>query len=236
MTAAAPIHLAGERLMLDPAGALVWPAQRMLIVSDLHLEKSTSLAARGCLLPPFDTRETLDLLASFIRRYGPKTIVALGDSFHDPRGSNRLSEPDRARLAAMAGACRFVWVLGNHDNTPPVDLPGKATEAFELGKLTFRHQAQPGRVTGEISGHFHPKATVAVRGTSISRACFVADGYRLMLPALGAFTGGLDIGDVAIAELFPRGGRAFLLGRERVYAFPFAASRPSTRQKATLPL
>jgi DNA ligase-associated metallophosphoesterase len=236
MTAAAPFHLAGERLMLDPAGALVWPAQRMLIVSDLHLEKSTSLAARGALLPPFDTRETLELLATFIRRYGPKTIVALGDSFHDAAGATRLCDADRARLAAIAGACRFIWVLGNHDRTPPADLPGEATDMFEIGKLKFRHQAQKGRVTGEISGHFHPKATVAVRGATISRSCFVADGYRMMLPAIGAYTGGLDIGDAAIADLFPRGGRAFLLGRERLYAFPFAASRPSARQTESLPL
>ncbi len=226
MNTSAPFHLAGERLMLDPAGALMWPAHRLLVVSDLHFEKSTSLAARGALLPPFDTRETLDLLAGFIRKYAPKIVVALGDSFHDAQGANRLQEADRTRLAAMASGCQFIWVLGNHDKTPPEGLPGEAMPEFTLGKLRFRHQAQAGRVSGEISGHFHPKATVPVRGTTVSRACFVADGYRMMLPALGAYTGGLDIGDAAIATLFPRGGQAFLLGRERLYAFPFAATRP----------
>jgi DNA ligase-associated metallophosphoesterase len=181
------------------------------------------------MLPPYDTRETLDLLAVFIRRYGPRIIVALGDSFHDSNGAARLQDADRARLTAMASECRFIWVLGNHDAIAPEGLPGESMPEFGLGKLRFRHQAQPGRVTGEISGHFHPKATVPVRGTTVSRPCFVADGYRMMLPALGAFTGGLDIGDAAIATLFPRGGQAFLLGKERLYAFPFAASRPSAK-------
>jgi DNA ligase-associated metallophosphoesterase len=238
MSAAAPIHLAGERLMLDPAGCLHWPAQRMLVVSDLHFEKSTAAAGRGALLPPFDTRETLAQLAGHIRKYAPRTVLCLGDSFHDAKGASRLQAADHARLHAMASETRFIWVLGNHDPAPPDGLPGEACAEHRLGNLVFRHQAHAGRVSGEISGHFHPKASVAVRGANITRPCFIADGYRLMLPAIGAYTGGLDVTDSAIAAHFPRGGRVFLLGRERLYSFPVGPSRPGAarREPELMPL
>lgn len=228
---AAPVHLAGERLMLDPCGCIHWPAQRTLIVADLHFEKGSSAALRGDLLPPFDTRETLELLAQAMRRYGPRRVVALGDSFHDRGGAGRLMPGDLARLKALAGEADFVWVLGNHDPTPPVGLPGVAVEEHRVGTLVFRHQARAGRVSGELTGHFHPKACVEVRGARVSRPCFVADGYRILLPALGAYTGGLDVADDAVAELFPRGGRVFLLGRERLFSFPYAQRRPAKRNK-----
>lgn len=230
---AAPLHIAGERLMLDPAGALHWPAQRLLVVSDLHFEKSSSAAARGALLPPYDTRETLALLAGFVRTYAPRTIVALGDSFHDATASARLQAPDQQRLHAIASATRFIWVLGNHDPAPPQGLPGEAVEEFSHGPLVFRHQAREGRVMGEISGHFHPKASVAVRGTQVTRPCFMADGYRMMLPAIGAYTGGLDVQDPAISAFFPRGGRVFLLGKERLYSFPIGPSRKGSHAPST---
>ena len=228
---AAPIHLAGERLMLDPEGGLFWPARRLLAVADLHLEKGSAAAARGALLPPWDTRATLDRLAGLLRRWRPETVVALGDSFHDARGAGRLQPADRARLAAMGRAARFVWVLGNHDPAPPEGLPGEATEALVLGALTFRHIATGGG-GGDISGHFHPKASVPTAGTVVSRPCFVFDGARLMLPAIGAYTGGLDVRDPAIAALFPRGGRVFLLGRERLFSFPLAARAAGRRVQA----
>ena len=212
--------------MLDPAGAVHWPAQRMLIVADLHFEKGSSAAVRhGSLLPPFDTRETLAQLTSLVRKYDPRVILALGDSFHDVRGSTRLQPADRAQLAALAQGRRMIWVLGNHDALPPDGLPGESVGEHGEGPLRFRHEAQAGRVMGELSGHFHPKATVAVRGAHICRPCFIADGYRLMLPAIGAYTGGLDVRDGAIAGHFPRGGRVFLLGRGRLYSFPTAPSR-----------
>jgi len=223
---AAPLHFAGERLTLDPAGALWWPARKILVVADLHFEKGTAFAEAGALLPPFDTRDTLSLLTTFLRRYRPECVILLGDSFHDNRGVHRLSESDRNRLVQLANSTKFLWILGNHDSEAPEGLPGESHAALKIGNLTFRHEAQPGRVVGEISGHFHPKARVAVRGTSISRPCFVIDGYRLMLPALGAYTGGLDVMEAAIALLYPRGGRVCLLGKERIYAFPFVASRP----------
>jgi DNA ligase-associated metallophosphoesterase len=222
---AAPIHLAGERLMLDPSGGVHWPAQRMLIVADLHFEKGTSAALRGALLPPFDTRETLAQLTSMVRKYDPRVILALGDSFHDARGAARLQHSDQTQLAALAHGRRLIWVLGNHDPQPPEGLPGESVAEHAEGALSFRHQARPGRVMGELSGHFHPKSTVAVRGAQVCRPCFMADGYRLMLPAIGAYTGGLDVRDPAISAHFPRGGRVFLLGRSRLYSFPAAPHR-----------
>ena len=232
---AAPIHLAGERLMLDPSGVVHWPAQRMLVVADLHFEKSSSAALKGALLPPFDTCETLALLAGLVRKYDPRTILALGDSFHDARASTRLQYADQVKLAALAHGRHIVWVLGNHDPSPP-DLPGHATVEHRVGALVFRHQAVAGRVMGELSGHFHPKAAVPVRGTQVSRPCFIADGFRLMLPAIGAYTGGLDVRDPAIAGHFPRGGRVFLLGRERLYSFPTGPLRAAAAQPRPRPL
>lgn len=226
---AAPIHLAGERLMLDPAGGLYWPARRLLAVSDLHLEKGTAFARQGMLLPPWDTHATLDRLALLLRHWRPETVVALGDSFHDPAGAARLPATERERLAAITRAHRFVWILGNHDPAPPDGLGGEAVAELALEKLIFRHESTADRTIGEIVGHHHPKATVDARTGPVSRPCFVFDGRRLMLPAFGAYTGGLDIADPAIARLFPRGGRAFLLGRERLFSFPFAARRGSQR-------
>jgi DNA ligase-associated metallophosphoesterase len=216
---AAPIHLAGERLMLDPAGALVWPATGMLVVADLHLEKGSSFARRGSLLPPWDTKVTLDRLALLLRRWKPRTVVALGDSFHDADGSGRLPHDEVARLASIAASVQFVWVQGNHDPSPPAGIGGEWVESFATGSLTFRHEALA-RASGEISGHYHPKATIPARAGSVTRACFVTDARRVMLPAFGAYTGGLDVRDPAIARLFPRGGRAFLLGKDRLFSFP----------------
>jgi DNA ligase-associated metallophosphoesterase len=222
----APVHLAGERLMLDPAGALFWPAQRLLAVADLHFEKGSAAAAQGSLLPPWDTRATLDRLAALLRRYKPETVVALGDSFHDASGVSRLHPQDRARLHLMTAAQKFVWVLGNHDPAPPEGIAGMAATEICIGTLRFVHQTRPGPALGEISGHHHPKAQVPARGATVSRPCFVFDSRRLMLPALGAYTGGLDVRDPAIAMLFPRGGRVFLLGQERLFSFPYAG-RPA---------
>jgi DNA ligase-associated metallophosphoesterase len=220
----APLHFAGERLMLDPSGALWWPAQGLLVVADLHFEKGTAAAVRGALLPPWDTRATLDRLAALLRRWQPQTVVALGDSFHDGDGPGRLAAQDLARLQAMAAAHRFVWVLGNHDPVPS-GLAGEVVTEWAAGPLLFRHAAHRGATGGEISGHYHPKASVPARGATVCRPCFVADARRLILPALGAYAGGLDVRDAAIAALFPRGGRLFLLGRERLFSFPYGPTR-----------
>lgn len=235
MTAAAPLHLRGERLMLDPLGGLAWPDAGVLACADLHLEKGTAAAARGQLVPPWDTDATLDRLALLVRRWNPRTLVLLGDSFHDARGASRLAPRDRARIAHLAEGRHLVWVLGNHDPLPPEGLPGEATEAWTHRTLIFRHEARPGTSSpaapGEISGHFHPKAAAPTRAGRISRPCFVADAQRVVLPALGAYTGGLDVTDAAIARLFPRGGRAFLLGEGRL--FSFTLGQVAGRQRVT---
>lgn len=222
---AAPIHIAGERLMLDPEGVLWWPARKLLAVADLHLEKGSSLAARGALLPPYDSRATLDRLLPLIRRYRPSRIVALGDSFHDRHGAARLGAAEAERLRAIAEAAELVWVLGNHDPTPPDGFPGVAVAEWREAAIAFRHEG--GGAAPEICGHHHPKALVPTRGKPVSRPCFVADARRLMLPAFGAYTGGLDVRDRAIAGLFPRGCRAFLLGKGRLYSFTLAQLRAS---------
>ncbi|MBN8901408.1 MAG: ligase-associated DNA damage response endonuclease PdeM [Rhodospirillales bacterium] len=219
----APIHLAGERLMLDPAGALFWPATGLLVVSDLHLEKGTAFARRGMLLPPWDTQATLDRLANLLRRWQPRIVVALGDSFHDAQGAARLPHAELRRLNAMTEAHRFIWVQGNHDPTPPAGVGGEWVEEFVTTPLLFRHQAIMAADPGEIVGHHHPKAAVPARGGSVSRPCFVGGDRRLMMPAFGAYTGGLDVRDRAIARLFPRGGRVFLLGKDRLFSFTLAA-------------
>ncbi|MFQ3622289.1 MAG: ligase-associated DNA damage response endonuclease PdeM [Acetobacteraceae bacterium] len=220
---AAPVHLLGERLMLDPDGVLWWPARRLLAVADLHLEKGSSLAARGALLPPYDSRATLERLIPLVRRYRPERLVALGDSFHDRHGAARLGRDETAAIAALASSTTLVWVLGNHDPVPPAGLPGAAHEALAEGPLVFRHDATG--EAGEITGHLHPKAAIATRGKWVSRPCFVADQRRVLLPAFGAYAGGLDVREPAVRALFPRGGRAFLLGRGRLFSFTLGQLR-----------
>lgn len=223
----APVHLAGERLMLDPAGVLFWPARRLLAVADLHLEKGSSFAARGAgLLPPYDTRETLLRLGNALRRYRPERLVALGDSFHDREGHARLDAADAAQLRHLLAGVNVTWVLGNHDPVPPGTLPGESCAEYAEGPLRFRHEAQPGRVApGEVSGHFHPKGSMPTRCGPVTRPCFMADGWRLILPAFGAYTGGLAATDPALTGLFPRGVRLFLLGKERLFSLPLAPAR-----------
>lgn len=216
---AAPLHIAGERLMLDPGGYVAWPAERLLAVADLHLEKGSAAAARGRLLPPYDTAETLARLARALDRWSARRLVLLGDSFHDADGAARLAPADARVLRRMLEGLEVTWVLGNHDPTPPRDLPGTAVAELRRGPFTFRHVGAPG-ATAELSGHYHPKATMPTRGGDITRPCFLTDGRRLLLPAFGAYAGGLAITDPAIARLFPRGGRAFLVGAERLFSFP----------------
>jgi DNA ligase-associated metallophosphoesterase len=217
---AAPLHIGGQRLMLDPSGVLAWPAEKLLCVADLHLEKGSAFAAAGRFLPPYDTRETLERLARAVKLWSPQRLVMLGDSFHDARGESRLAPADLAALLKLLAGREVTWVLGNHDPVAPASLPGEAVAELRRAPFVFRHIAQPGTVVGEISGHFHPKAAAPVRGGAVTRPCFLTDGRRVLLPAFGAFTGGLDIRDPAIAAFFPRGGRAFLLGEARLYSFP----------------
>jgi DNA ligase-associated metallophosphoesterase len=214
-------------MLLDAAGLLVWPGAGLLAVADLHLEKGSAGARAGSLLPPWDSRITLERLAAACARYRPSVVVAVGDSFHDGFGAGRLSAADRARLFAIAEGRRVVWVAGNHDPHPMMGVPGEAAGEFRAGPLLLRHEARRRRRaagTVEVCGHFHPKAVVATRGGGVSRPCFVvcASGERVMLPAFGAYAGGLDVSDPAIRGLFPAGGRVFLTGAERVFGFEMA--------------
>jgi DNA ligase-associated metallophosphoesterase len=217
---ASPLHFRDERLMLDPAGAAFWPAKRVLIVADLHFEKSTSLAARGALLPPYDTKATLERLNRLVRLYRPAKVIALGDSLHDNQAIQRMAKDDRAKIEAMAREAAFIWIAGNHDSAPN-GLPGTHVPIWREGPFTFRHEAAAmlGPREIEISGHFHPKASIDTRARRVSRPCFVSDSTRLMLPAFGAYAGGLDVRDSAIARLFPRGLRVFLLGQDQLFSF-----------------
>jgi DNA ligase-associated metallophosphoesterase len=201
------------------------PARRTLVVADLHSrEGQRPLPVRGQLLPPYDTRETLARLLPVLRLYGPRRIVFLGDSFHDAAGCTRLAAADRAALVHALAGIEATWIAGNHDPAPPVGLPGSTVDELRDGPLTFRH-IPLARAVGEVAGHLHPRATAPTRAGGVARACFVSDGRRVLMPAFGAYTGGLDTADPAIAGLFPRGGRAFLLGGERLYSFPLAPRR-----------
>lgn len=208
----------GARLQPDPGAALWWPAERMLIVSDLHLEKGSAMARRGHgLLPPYDSATTLRLLEGLVARYRPARLLALGDSFHDRDAFARLSGEETDRLIALSQRQEMIWITGNHDPEPPADLGGRILAEYRCGPLLFRHEPSPGRVAGEVAGHLHPKARVRGRGRSVRARCFVTDGLRLVVPAFGAFTGGLDVTDDAFRPYFPRAFHAWMLLRDRVH-------------------
>jgi DNA ligase-associated metallophosphoesterase len=213
------LHLPGAVLVADAAGVLVWPEREVLVVADLHLEKGSGLAARGRLLPPYDTGATLARLERTLQHWRPRTVVSLGDSFHDRRAATRLPAEARNRLCALTAAVDWIWVAGNHDPEPPDGLGGRAVETFELAGLLFRH-APDGGGAGEVAGHLHPKAAVRNRGRRLSRRCFATDGRRVVLPAFGAYTGGLNVLDPAFGQLFPAGFHAYVLGPERIHVIP----------------
>ncbi len=227
MTAAMTLN--GAELVLDPSGALWWAQRRTLAVADLHLEKGSGLAAAGRLLPPYDTRATIDRLAVVLRRYRPDRVIALGDSFHDRKASARMDATDLERLARLVGEHDWIWLRGNHDPEPPAELGGAADRELALEPLIFRHEPAEGAVDGEVCGHFHPKAAVRVRGRRISGRCFVTDGARLVLPAFGAYTGGLDALDSAITDLFRGAVRVYLIGRAAIYLFSAERLEPPRR-------
>ena len=208
---------AGTRLVADPSGALYWPDEETLIVSDLHFEKGSAYARRGIFLPPYDTRATLKSLASAAAHYKPRQVISLGDSFHDARGAERIDERDRNMLRDLMSGREWIWVLGNHDPAPPKDLGGGSCEMLKLGPLTFRHEPLPGAGAGEIAGHLHPCATVGTGVRRLRRRCFAFDGARLVMPAFGAYTGGLCVLDQAFARVLRAPFIAMVLGKARVY-------------------
>ncbi|MEL6679303.1 MAG: ligase-associated DNA damage response endonuclease PdeM [Pseudomonadota bacterium] len=188
-----PLSFAGALLTPLPSGGLWWGAERLLCVSDLHLGKSERIARRGgSLLPPYETRETLHRLAEDVRSLAPRIVVSLGDSFDDLAAQAALDDADRAQLAAMMAGRRWIWIEGNHD-PGPLELGGEHLAELRHGGLTFRHIAEAGAAPGEVSGHYHPKASLALRGRNLTSACFFHDATRLILPAYGAYTGGLAV-------------------------------------------
>jgi metallophosphoesterase superfamily enzyme len=199
------VSIAGVTLAADLSGALYWEEQKLLVVSDLHLEKGSSYANRGVLLPPYDTIATLGRLGAAIARHDPRIVIALGDSFHDRDAHERLSPANREVLSAL-----------------PPDLGGTVADEVAIGPVTFRHE--PTGAAGEIAGHLHPKARVSTRGRAVERRCFASDGTRAVMPAFGAYTGGLNIRDAAFAKIFQTlGFVAHVLGDRRMHAI--AASR-----------
>ncbi len=217
------IAVAGTALVADPAGALYWPDEKLLVVADLHLEKGSAFAARGVLLPPYDTATTLARLSRLIERYAPQLVIALGDSFHDGGGPARMNDVSRVALKALQRGRDWLWLAGNHDPDPADNVGGRFAGELALGALKFRHQPSPGLSDGEIAGHLHPVARVARRGRAVSRRCFASDGRRLVMPAFGAYTGGLNVRDRAIVSVF--GALSFtahMLSERRLYAVPVA--------------
>ena len=213
------LTVGGAALVADCAGAIFWPEESLLAVADLHLEKGSAFAARGVLLPPYDTATTLARLARLIERYAPRLVIALGDSFHDGGGPARMGDISRVALKALQRSRDWMWIAGNHDADPADNIGGRFADVLAIGPLTFRHEPSPHPADGEIAGHLHPVARVARRGRVVSRRSFAADGRRIVMPALGAYTGGLNVRDRAFAALF--GGASFtahMLSERRIFA------------------
>jgi len=241
-------EVAGHELLFDASGVVVWPNESILIVADLHLEKGSSHAERRIFLPPYDTAATLAALTKAIHCYAPKTVICLGDSFHDRRAARRIADGDRETIFRLQAGRNWFWVSGNHDPEAPTGLGGDSCDELGIGNLIFRHEPTAGPTPGEIAGHLHPAARIRGRGRSVRRRCFASDGTRLVLPAFGAFTGGLNVLDPAWSGIFS--GRRFttcLIGENRLFPIParallrdrlsgdFRMNKSRTRSEAGIP-
>ncbi|MEM6488990.1 MAG: ligase-associated DNA damage response endonuclease PdeM [Pseudomonadota bacterium] len=221
----ATLVLAGERLEARAGGTLWWPAAGVLAVGDLHLGRAQGAAGRGqAFLPPYGDHDTLARLEGELTATGATTLLLVGDSFDDAPSAGQAAARLGARLVHLATGRRLIWVTGNHDPRPVAGVPGHWIGAWRQGPLAFRHIATsvpPPPGTGEVSGHYHPCATLWRRGVRLRRRCFLADGRRAILPAFGTYTGGLDAADPALAALMGKEATALLLGR-RITAVPMA--------------
>ncbi|TYB84889.1 ligase-associated DNA damage response endonuclease PdeM [Oceaniovalibus sp. ACAM 378] len=221
---AQPFTLAGHHLIARASGALYWPAQRLLCISDLHLGKSERIARRsGTLLPPYEVHDTLTRLESEITATEARHVVCLGDSFDDLDSMLSLPEDARLWLTRLMAGRDWTWIEGNHD-PGPVTIGGTHRAALALDGLTFRHIASAQK--GEISGHYHPKAVLTPKGRQVSRPCFLIDSVRAILPAFGTYTGGLRWSDPVFGALMEPGARAYLTGAA-VHVVPMPARRPT---------
>lgn len=213
----------GVELAALPAGALYWPAREALLVADLHLEKASWYARGGQMLPPYDSIATLTELAQLQAATQAREIWCLGDSFHDKEGCERLPADARARLIALTGSTRWTWITGNHDAVLADHCGGDVVEEAEVDGLVLRHEADPREHRPELSGHFHPKLRLSLRGRNVARRCFVASGTKLILPAFGALTGGMDADDPVITKVVGGRAQALIAVENRLLRFPLAA-------------
>jgi DNA ligase-associated metallophosphoesterase len=212
------VTVSGRSMIADQSGALFWPSEDALIIADMHLEKGSHFAQRGQMLPPYDTRATLLALAEAIDRYEVENIIALGDSFHDEQGPERMSSGDREILAILQDDHEWYWVTGNHDPRLPETIGGVVLNELMIGGLTLRHEPACGPVTHEVAGHMHPAAKISLYGHALRRPCFVGNGRRMILPAFGAYTGGLNVLDAAFEPLFGNDGfNVCMMGHEGLY-------------------
>jgi len=217
-----PFSFAGHDLLALPQGALFWPARRALLVADLHFEKASWFAIRGQMLPPYDSIATLTQLGALAAATDAAEIWCLGDSFHDSAGCERLPAPARDALRALTSGRRWIWITGNHDRS--IDrCGGEVMDEALVDGLMLRHEADPGESRPELSGHFHPKLRVRVRGRQVSRRCFVATATKLILPAFGALTGGLDAAHPEIVRAVGAGAEALVPVEDRLLRFQLAA-------------
>ena len=218
-----PFSFAGETFVASPEGALYWPSQSALLVADLHLEKASWFARLGQFLPPYDSVATLAALTELVQATGVKRLYCLGDSFHDRFGCDRLPNPARALLSAMTEKLDWTWIVGNHDPGFADHCGGTLVEESEVAGIILRHEAVRDDLRPEISGHFHPKYRVNMRGRHVSRRCFVASSTKLILPAFGSLTGGLDASHPEIVKQVGLGASALVPLPDRMLRFPIAA-------------
>ncbi len=200
-----PLSFAHQEFALTKSGALYWPRESALLVADLHLEKASFYAKHGQMLPPYDSRETLERVADAIRETGARRVFTLGDNFHDSEGSARLEPHAAGMLTALTRVVEWVWITGNHDPHMEARAGGDIAEELEVAGMILRHQAKPGETRPEFSGHYHPRLQISVRKRNIRRPCAVVSsggdtGGRMILPAFGALTGGMDAADPAILK------------------------------------
>lgn len=218
-----PFSFSGYDLMALPQGALFWPARRALLVADLHLEKASWFARLGQMLPPYDSIATLADLTALTVATNAREIWCLGDSFHDRHGCDRLPERARNMLTALTGAVRWTWIAGNHDPGTGDRCGGAILKEAEIDGLLLHHEADPDESRPELSGHFHPKLRIRHRGRRVSRRCFVATRRKLILPAFGSLTGGLDASHPEIVRAVGPDAEALVPIADRLLRFPLAA-------------
>lgn len=212
------LEVNGTTVVARASGALWVEAERTLAAGDLHFEKGSSYGVRGQLLPPYDTMATLERLEAEVAALRPDRIVLMGDTFHDRWAEDRLTAEITERLGFLGQGRAVVWLAGNHDPDPPRGLPGEVCEDLFLGQLALTHEPHAGTAPGEVAGHLHPVATVAGYGARVRKRCFVTDGRRMILPAFGAYAGGLNVTDPAFAGLFEEPPTALILGLDRLHA------------------